>query len=353
MTDYSKNVDYAAKDALATGDPVKRVLGTEIDAEFAELVTAVASKYDSSDIASIAEAQAMVSNTVLITPARLGSALAGTGAGALADILALTDPGADRILFWDDSADAVAWLSIASSLAITGTSLAVVPGSVDHNLLLNYVADQHVAHSGVSINTAATSGLAGGGTIAATRTLSLDINGLTTDNAVDTAADYLPYYDTSEGAANKVLMSTIVGTALGDGAWYLSADQAVGTAVQTTLVFNTAEYTNTLTRGTFSTSTGLYTAGASGARVLVTLVLAVTSLASARSMVGSIFQNTTEKKRATFTSIGGTSTTPTVTVVVQLALASGDTVKATGYHSAGGSAAGTILYTGLTITELA
>lgn len=44
--------------------------------------------------------------------------LANGGTGA-----ALTDPNADRILFWDDSAGAMTWLTVGTGLAITGTSL--------------------------------------------------------------------------------------------------------------------------------------------------------------------------------------------------------------------------------------
>lgn len=52
--------------------------------------------------------------------------------------------------------------------------------AVNHNALLNYVASEHVDHSGVSINTAANSGLAGGGNITASRSLVLDVNNLVT-----------------------------------------------------------------------------------------------------------------------------------------------------------------------------
>lgn len=38
---------------------------------------------------------------------------------------ALADPNADRILFWDDSAGAYAWLSVAAPLSIAGTTLSV------------------------------------------------------------------------------------------------------------------------------------------------------------------------------------------------------------------------------------
>jgi hypothetical protein len=54
-----------------------------------------------------------------------------TAAGMVADIAALTDPNADRILFWDDSAGAVARLAPSTGLTISGTDIlidtAVVP----------------------------------------------------------------------------------------------------------------------------------------------------------------------------------------------------------------------------------
>lgn len=48
-------------------------------------------------------------------------ALADGGTGA-----SLADPGADRIMFWDDSAGAVAWLTVGTGLAITTTTISGV-----------------------------------------------------------------------------------------------------------------------------------------------------------------------------------------------------------------------------------
>lgn len=43
----------------------------------------------------------------------------------------LTDPGADRIAFWDDSAGATAWLTVGTGLAITATTVDVTSGVSD------------------------------------------------------------------------------------------------------------------------------------------------------------------------------------------------------------------------------
>ena len=81
--------------------------------------------------------------------------------------------------------------------------------SIDHDATLNFVANEHIDHSTVSIS--AGSGLTGGGTIAANRTLSVDINGLTADASPDGAADYVMSYDASAGALKKVLMDNLPG----------------------------------------------------------------------------------------------------------------------------------------------
>ena len=46
MTDYVKSTNFASKDSLATGNPLKIVKGTEFDTEFNNIATAVATKAD-------------------------------------------------------------------------------------------------------------------------------------------------------------------------------------------------------------------------------------------------------------------------------------------------------------------
>lgn len=47
MSNYTKLTAYDTKDALTTGDPLKRVKGTELDDEFDAIATAIATKADS------------------------------------------------------------------------------------------------------------------------------------------------------------------------------------------------------------------------------------------------------------------------------------------------------------------
>ena len=46
MTNYTKSTNFASKDSLASGNPLKIVKGTEIDSEFNNIATAVATKAD-------------------------------------------------------------------------------------------------------------------------------------------------------------------------------------------------------------------------------------------------------------------------------------------------------------------
>lgn len=76
----------------------------------------------------------------------------------------------------------IAWTYTDGTNTISGSVLAA---GVDHNALLNYLADEHIAHSGVTLTAGA--GLTGGGTIAASRTLAVGAGTGITVNADDVA----------------------------------------------------------------------------------------------------------------------------------------------------------------------
>jgi hypothetical protein len=55
LSDYSKTTNFASKDNLTSGNPAKIVKGTEIDTEFNNIATAIATKQDyDSDLAAFA-----------------------------------------------------------------------------------------------------------------------------------------------------------------------------------------------------------------------------------------------------------------------------------------------------------
>ena len=80
MTDYVKSTNFASKDSLAIGNPLKIVKGTEIDTEFNNIATAVATKADLNSPALIGTptaptAAAGTSTTVLATAAFVQTAV--------------------------------------------------------------------------------------------------------------------------------------------------------------------------------------------------------------------------------------------------------------------------------------
>ncbi len=77
MSNYTKTTDFAAKDSLATGNPLKLVKGTEIDAELTAIAVAIASKQDSSG-ATFASVTLTGSNTLTGTLGGTGTIDGGT-----------------------------------------------------------------------------------------------------------------------------------------------------------------------------------------------------------------------------------------------------------------------------------
>jgi hypothetical protein len=76
MTDYVKSTNFASKDSLPTGNPSKIVKGTEIDTEFNNIATAVATKLDKVDGTATANGVAYYSASKILTS---GSALSFDG----------------------------------------------------------------------------------------------------------------------------------------------------------------------------------------------------------------------------------------------------------------------------------
>lgn len=300
MSDYTITTDFSPKDALPVNDPEKLILGSDLDVEFEAIQTAIATKYDSNDIATQAQAEAGTSNTVLITPLRMAQYLnqaGGGGAGIVGDLITLTDPGADRILFWDDSAGAAGFLTAGTGLTISGTTITTDDANINHDSLTGFVADEHVAHSGVTLT--AGEGLTGGGTIAASRSFALSFSGLTAETTYDTANDVLAFYDASAAAHRKTTMDSLLGAELGDGHWYRNAAQSLSAATEATVVYDTAEY-DELTRGSFSVSTGQYTRGTSAGRIFIVARVGTAAQNDDSSVEIEIQVNSVTKLRAYF-----------------------------------------------------
>lgn len=93
MTDYTKATNFASKDSLASGNPLKIVKGTEINTEFDNIATAVATKADLNSPTFIGTplaptASAGTSTTQVATTAFVDTSYAKKGSNS--DITALS-----------------------------------------------------------------------------------------------------------------------------------------------------------------------------------------------------------------------------------------------------------------------
>ena len=99
----------------------------------------------------------------------------------------------------------------SDSNAIKKADVASIVNLADHDALTNFVANEHIDHTSVSIS--AGDGLTGGGTIASTRTLSVDING-STDLTAPAVGDELLISDiTDSNNVKKADVASIVNLA--------------------------------------------------------------------------------------------------------------------------------------------
>lgn len=200
MSDYARAntggaTHFTDKDALSSGDSNKVIVGADYDAEYQAIVTAVATKYDVTDLASEVVAEALTSNAHLLTPLRLDNVFKDNG-GMISDIQALADPGADRLLGWDDSGNAAIAFTAGTGLAFTTTSFGLSHLGIEN--LTDPGADRIYFWDDGAGNTAfltANTGLSITGT-------NLNLDHLGIQDLTDPGADRIYYWDDSATATN-------------------------------------------------------------------------------------------------------------------------------------------------------
>jgi len=111
-------------------------------------------------------------------------------------IQSLTDPGADRILFWDDSGTSTGWLSLGTHLSISGTTLA--SDATNSNTPSTIVARDASGNFSAGTITAALSGNASTATAWAT-TRTITMSGDVSSDAVNI-----------DGTGNVTITNTVV-----------------------------------------------------------------------------------------------------------------------------------------------
>ncbi len=116
MSNYTKSTNFATKDNLTPGDPLKIVRGTEIDTEFNNIATAVATKTDNSAAAITGGSITGITDLAVAD----GGTGASTAAGALNNLLPSQTSAANKYLQSDGTN--ASWDAVTLSTAdITGT----------------------------------------------------------------------------------------------------------------------------------------------------------------------------------------------------------------------------------------
>jgi hypothetical protein len=122
MSNYTKSTNFATKDNLSPGDPLKIVRGTEIDTEFNNISTAIATKTDNSAAAITGGSIAGITDLAIAD----GGTGASTATAAINNLLPSQTSAANKYLQSDGTN--VSWDAVTLSTSdITGT-LAVANG---------------------------------------------------------------------------------------------------------------------------------------------------------------------------------------------------------------------------------
>jgi len=87
------------------------------------------------------------------------------------------------------------------------TLVSTLGSIINHNALLNYVANEHINHANVSM--VAGMGLSGGGDITTSRSFAVNFEEFTTDTP--SGNDFIPFFDSSDGLHKKTLVSNVGG----------------------------------------------------------------------------------------------------------------------------------------------
>jgi hypothetical protein len=214
LSNYTKSTNFATKDNLTSGNPLKIVKGTEIDTEFNDIATAIATKADLASptftgtptlpTGTVATTQSAGNNTTAIsTTAFVQAAIAllypvgsiytnatsSTNAGTLLGFGTWTAFGAGRVPVGFDSTNA-----LFDSAEETGGSANSIVVSHTHTAT---VTDPGHAHSYIGTNQMTPNGSGTGGCVSNPNTTGTATTGITVSNSTEgssgTNANYQPY----------------------------------------------------------------------------------------------------------------------------------------------------------------
>lgn len=170
MTDYVKSTNFASKDSLASGNPLKIVKGTEIDTEFNSIATAVATKAD-------------LNSATLVTP-NLGTPSAGVLTNATG--LPLTT-GITGTLLVSNGGTGATSITSGSLVKGNGTNAFTAATSAE---IATAIGSTAVTNATNATNSTNATNVVSGGTIASNVTATTQSNGDNSTKVSTTAHVY-------------------------------------------------------------------------------------------------------------------------------------------------------------------
>jgi hypothetical protein len=242
MSNYTKSTNFATKDNLTPGDPLKIVRGTEIDTEFNNIATAIATKTDN---ASAAITGGTINDTTIgATTASTGAftTLGATGVATFsagsAGAPAITTTGDTNTGMFFPAADTIAFAEGGAEIARFDTSgnlgLGVTPSAWGGG------------YKAIDVQF---------GAIANTNAGSVDV--AVTQNAFFNGSNWITKYT---GASRRYVMSD------GGHSWFNGASQTAGDAITFTQAM-TLDASGNLGVGTTSPSARLSVSNSAGGNV--------------------------------------------------------------------------------------
>lgn len=150
MSDYTQVNDYSAKDSLASGDPNKIIKGSDIDAEFSAISTAIATKANDSAVVHVTGDESVAGNKTFSGDVIMSSSMVQETEGAAVASAATCD----------------IWTTDGNTKHITGTTTITSFGTApqagvwmrvifDDALTLTHGANLNILNGGSNITTAA------------------------------------------------------------------------------------------------------------------------------------------------------------------------------------------------------
>jgi hypothetical protein len=204
MSNYTQTIDFTAKDALPTGNAAKVVSGVDFDLEFGNVQASNNTKIDTggdgltvTDTTLDLDINSLTSVPLIVTADQVAFADASDAENSKKCTFGELATALEAEMAIANMSDYVANENIDhSGVTITAGAGMTGGGTITATRTLNVIAgtgitvnaddvaldtanSRNVDHSAVSIATSASSGLSGGGTIASTRNLSIDISGMT------------------------------------------------------------------------------------------------------------------------------------------------------------------------------